>query len=429
VKNVSNPSSSFCKFSTGNLETLANCEAEVREELKTFHKNHYFAENMTLCVLGKESIQELEDMITRLFSQVPSSSGEEVEGSSSIVGFDGIPFSTEHIGRSVRILPIAQNHEVEVLFPLPPTKPHYTQKPSRLLSHLIGHESKGSILSELKRRGLASTLMAGLARDYSSWSLFSVKVRLTDLGFERVGEVLDIVFSYTLLIQEALNSSEESGKQQEIEDEHLFLAKPLIEQLKLVYDEAKQLGDNEFLFTSKYSASQTVSTFAENMKDYAGQHTMSGDYKFFDKELNTPLIKLFSDCLVKENCILLLSSPTYQEIEGELECTDEWYGTRYGVLETSHPSNPLSAVEPPQLSEHLHFPLPNPYIASNFQVVEDPMADNLEGNSMELEIPQLIYSDPHIRFPYHPKDCYFSFFLGLSTSISSRMRFPKPSYI
>jgi hypothetical protein len=47
---------------------------------------------------------------------------------------------------------VKEQHEVTVTFPLPPLRRYYTTKPETYISHLVGHEGLGSLLSALKVR-------------------------------------------------------------------------------------------------------------------------------------------------------------------------------------------------------------------------------------------------------------------------------------
>ena len=60
------------KFSVGSLTTLADkSDMTVRDALLAFYNQHYSANTMTLVVLGRESLPELEGMVQQLFSAVP----------------------------------------------------------------------------------------------------------------------------------------------------------------------------------------------------------------------------------------------------------------------------------------------------------------------------------------------------------------------
>ena len=74
------------------------------------------------------------------------------------------------------------------LFQLPSLTKQYRSKADEYLSHLVGHEGKGSLLSALKAKGWASELSAGVGesgydRNTAAY-VFEVHINLTQAGFE-----------------------------------------------------------------------------------------------------------------------------------------------------------------------------------------------------------------------------------------------------
>ena len=74
------------------------------------------------------------------------------------------------------------------LFQLPSLTNQYRSKADEYLSHLVGHEGKGSLLSALKAKGWASELSAGVGesgydRNTAAY-VFEVHINLTQAGFE-----------------------------------------------------------------------------------------------------------------------------------------------------------------------------------------------------------------------------------------------------
>ena len=74
------------------------------------------------------------------------------------------------------------------LFQLPSLTNQYRSKADEYLSHLVGHEGKGSLLSALKAKGWASELSAGVGesgydRNTAAY-VFEVHMNLTQAGFD-----------------------------------------------------------------------------------------------------------------------------------------------------------------------------------------------------------------------------------------------------
>jgi hypothetical protein len=51
------------------------------------------------------------------------------------------------------VKPIKDLREIEIVFPLPDQLPNYEKNPGSYVAHLIGHESNGSVLALLKKKG------------------------------------------------------------------------------------------------------------------------------------------------------------------------------------------------------------------------------------------------------------------------------------
>ena len=89
-----------------------------------------------------------------MFSQIPNQSFEHTDISAPIIQPDRLP-------EIVRIKPLATLRQLDVSFPVGDYRDLYRAKPLGYLGNLVGHEGEGSLLSALKREGLAQSLSAG----------------------------------------------------------------------------------------------------------------------------------------------------------------------------------------------------------------------------------------------------------------------------
>lgn len=103
----------------------------------------------------------------------------------------GVSAVTCHVlqGGQVTVCPsVKEGHQVMALFQLPSLTNQYRSKADEYLSHLVGHEGKGSLLSALKAKGWASELSAGVGesgydRNTAAY-VFEVHMNLTQAGFD-----------------------------------------------------------------------------------------------------------------------------------------------------------------------------------------------------------------------------------------------------
>lgn len=76
------------------------------------------------------------------------------------------PFDESNLGNLYRIVPVKNKNKVVFMWILSSFEEHYKNSPGRYLSHLIGHEGPGSLLSLLIREGLALELSCGSEDKY-----------------------------------------------------------------------------------------------------------------------------------------------------------------------------------------------------------------------------------------------------------------------
>ena len=157
-QSLSNPKHPFCRFSTGNLETLkTGPEARginVRDKFIEFYEKHYSANLMKLCVLGREPLDVLQTWVVEHFSAVKNKNLEHNRW------VDEVPFTKEQLGSQVFAKPVMDLRELILSFPFMEQEHLYDSQPSRYISHLIGHEGPGSVMAYIKSKGWANGLDA-----------------------------------------------------------------------------------------------------------------------------------------------------------------------------------------------------------------------------------------------------------------------------
>ena len=72
----------------------------------------------------------------------------------------------------------------------------YKSKPGDYFSHLIGHEGEHSLLSYLKKEGLALSLSTWPENSLNCFSFIQVDINLTKKGLEHYDLVLQAFYTY-----------------------------------------------------------------------------------------------------------------------------------------------------------------------------------------------------------------------------------------
>lgn len=68
----------------------------------------------------------------------------------------------------------------------------YSYQPGHYLSHLIGHEGPGSLLSELKSKGWVNSLLAGPSGGSRGFDFLAIQVDLTQSGMGKLPFVVTV---------------------------------------------------------------------------------------------------------------------------------------------------------------------------------------------------------------------------------------------
>lgn len=181
-------------------------------------------------------------------------------------------------------------------------------KPDQYLSHLLGHEGKGSLLSYLRKKLWAVDLAAGTDSSGMGstklFSLFNICVHLTEDGFDHLDEVLQAIFSYLKLLQ--LTGPKES-----------------------IFREIQTIEANAFRFANERDALDNVEDLVISLKQYPAKHILTGDCLFFEYDANA-IQQIIDELNSRKFNIMITSTRRYNE-NITYEQTENWFGTMYTV--------------------------------------------------------------------------------------------------
>jgi secreted Zn-dependent insulinase-like peptidase len=354
-----NPAHPASRFNIGSQETLADrAEGSIRQELIDFYQQQYSANLMTLVVLGKEPLEQLEQWVQKKFAAVPNH--ERIA-----LSVEQPQFKPTQLPARLNVTPIKDEHSVSLLFPLPAVKSYYQAKPTQYISYILGYEGKGSLLSLLKQNGWANSLWAGLGRGSDSEASLMVSVDLTPSGVEVVDTVISKVFDTIQLMQ--------SGGIPE-----------------RLFDEQQRLAEIGFRFQETSEPISTVRHLAALMNDYPTADLLRGPYTI--SEYKPELIERFLGYLRPDNVMITVSSQAVAT-----DKTAPWFDTPYQ----------LSAVSPEQLQQWrdeaidpaLSIPAQNHFIPEQLSLQETA--------AETAAIPSLIENEAGLRL-WHQLDTSFS---------------------
>lgn len=175
------------KFSTGDKNTLGG--RDVREKLLGFYKRNYSANLMKLVVYGKEDVDKMSRFVEETFGGIPNQNLQPFR-------LTELPFDENNLGNMYKVVPIKNVNTVEYLWFLPSYEHEYKNSPGEYISHLLGHEGPGSLLSFLKKEGLVLSLSSSHSEMFQLYSNLSVRLSLTDKGLENIPKITGYLLYY-----------------------------------------------------------------------------------------------------------------------------------------------------------------------------------------------------------------------------------------
>ena len=297
-RSTSGPQHPYHKFATGSYKLLHDDPisrgVKIREAFINFYKTHYSANRMKLAVLGKESLDDLESWVYEFFSDVKNQDLPQLR-------WDGVPIcSEEDIRTQMFVKPVMDQRKLDIFFPYPDEEDLYASRPSRYISHLIGHEGPGSILAYIKDKGWATSLSAGVNPICPGSAIFSVNTRLTESGLKNYREIVKVIFQYIAMVKE-------QPPQQ------------------WIVDEMSKLAEVDFTYRQKIPASTTVSGLSGTMQRPIPRDQLLSAQSLIRK-FNPEAIILGLEALNPENFRLSVVS---QEFADVVDRKEKWYGTEY----------------------------------------------------------------------------------------------------
>ena len=333
LKAILNQAHPYSTFQTGNLETLN--KPGVRDRLVTFYNEHYSANIMTLVVLGKEPLAELEKWVVSKFSAVENRDVEPLTIDEPLFVPDSLPMQ-------LNIVPNKERRGLTLTFPVTPTRTLYRAKPAYYVGSLLGYEGPGSLLSTLKSRGWADGINAGTGINLDDAATFSIGMALTEKGLDHIDEIVSLVFAQ-------IRNLKTHGVNQ------------------WAFDEQRQLADLAFRFQDQADPSDKVLELATSLHFFPAQEVIRAPYLLEDFE--PALIQRLIDELTPQRLLLTLVAKDLATNR-----VTAYFDSPYAVspIEESR----LQLWRSSEVPETLRLPEPNPFIPTDLSLL--PEQDNYD---------------------------------------------------
>ncbi|HJM84696.1 MAG TPA: insulinase family protein, partial [Candidatus Marinimicrobia bacterium] len=339
-RNIYNSDHPSNHFEIGSLETLEKVDRQV---LLDFHKKYYSANQMALALLSKYPIADMEIWAHTYFSEIKNNQAPDIE-------YPPVYLSEKDALRLIRVKPVKDKKELGLEFPLPiDLYQYYDSKPMSILGSLMGHEGKGSLLSFLKDKGLATGLNGGGSPDTPDYGSAGVNIQLTEKGVSNYQEVLGYFFSYVDMLKK------EGFK-------------------NYIFNEQQTIAKLEEVYSDKGEGAWKAISFANNLAFYPMDIAHRVEYHFGNPDPEAYL-KVLS--YIHPKNMLCVLSDSRQETPLE----EFWYKSNYNYEEIE--GSVFDKLSAPTMYAELHLPEPNLYLPENANLLSG--SNNVSQDPILLE--------------------------------------------
>mmetsp|Transcript_26597 Transcript_26597/g.51833 ORF Transcript_26597/g.51833 Transcript_26597/m.51833 type:complete len:1003 (-) Transcript_26597:623-3631(-) len=370
------------RFGTGNLYSLKEVPEKAgtntRQHLLDFYKSKYSANIMKLAVLGREDLDTLEAWVREYFAAVPNSDIEPLQGTKG----DGDPFDAGW-KRVYRIIPVKERRKLVLFFPCPNTYDVYRTKPHRLISHCIGHEGPGSLLSLLKKKGWATELGAGTGTQSTHFAIFEISIKLTEQGLPNYLEIISLVFQYFNVCFRKGSHADRS---------------------RILEEEAK-IQELNFRYRTKVREDDWTEQLCCNLTRYAKEDAICGPDLFFEQADQAGIDKIMDDYFHPANMRAHLVAPEKEQpgLPADAKWEEEfWYKSKYLAFDIDAKHTAAWTSSDLKCDDSLHLPNPNPYTPDSSEMKKGSVVGD---NEAEVA-PSLILDTPTLKL-WHLFDTSF----------------------
>ena len=330
LKEVTNPSHPFSKFTVGNLDTLAEQgEESLRSAAVDFYQQYYSANAMSLVVLGKEPVDELAQWVKQKFSPVRNRHLPHYELTTPLFANGTLPLRLD-------VAPVKEVRSLSISFPVGNPRAHLDSQPLHLIGDILGHEGEGSLYQYLQTKGWAESLSAGIGIEYNGGGLFGIKVALTEAGLKHVDDVADAIFyALTLLREQGVAKSR--------------------------FEEQQLINHLDFEYLEQVSAIRYVMDLSSRMKLYKPENILRGPYSL--EIYDQPAINAYLNSMRPENALVSVTAPKFVGVT-----ESKYYGTPYTAKKIA--AEQIERWNGIAVIDAIKIPAPNSFIPQDFSLLE-----------------------------------------------------------
>ncbi|EGG21700.1 Insulin-degrading enzyme [Cavenderia fasciculata] len=345
----------LAQFATGSLETLKPSK-ELRESVIAFYDKYYSANQMSLCIIGRESIDELEQLAVKYFASIKNKNIE----------YPRFPaLSLPQGGTRIDMVPASNSDSITFAWPMTNPKMTHSHRYKNdmigMISHFLGHESRGSLFSVLKAEDLAYSLVSGPLPLQETVEYFYVWMNLTEKGLKNIDTI--IAYLYQAIAQ--------------IDTIPQYLFNEVKTHANILWENLDKAPPMEY---SKYITSNLC-------KLIEPKYLLK--YPYLSDHLDTAAISEFKSMFTYQNMVVLSESKSYQ---GKTVLIDKYYGVEFSKTKVTE--DDVARWKSVPKHKDIYMPKENPFLPTDFAIRNE--------QSQVVPDPEIIHNEEGIELHFAP---------------------------
>ncbi len=351
------------RFSIGTLDTLKDHDGlKLQNALRDFHKTWYVSENIALVLVSSDPLEDMANQVKEMLGGIPTKPAPTRPTPPDVYG-------PSDKGKRVDMQSITQRHELRLTFPITPDASALYHKSDYYLTHLLGHESSGSLHSLLMGKEWIQRLFTSSTNERFHREIV-LSLELTDKGYGHIDEIIGLVFDALQLI-----------KAQGVKDEY--------------FQEMKQQLEQNFAYMPMTDPQATAVDLVTKIFEREPADLIRVDpakLTFQPEKIQGILAEM-----VPENMIVEVSSDNPLPEGATDQRVEPWMGMPYSVRPLT--KEQLAYFHDSAIDEGLSLPKPNRFMAENLTLNKEQQSRVPEKVSDISDMDVWVYHDHSFAVP------------------------------
>jgi secreted Zn-dependent insulinase-like peptidase len=295
---TANQSHPHHRFTIGNLDTLVDGEMTLQEALRSFYETHYVGRNMYfVAVMPKDNTVLKAKTLEKL---------SRIERGKKSIEVHQPYLSAKEKATYVSVKTLANTYVLGIDFPVQISKQDYHYVDTSYISSLIGNESPGTMIDQLKENRLIEGFSVGSRRVSDSEVIVSFQIDMTELGYQNVDQVISAS-------QQAIQLAKKQG----------------IERWR--FHEMQKIGTLSYLYQDNEDAMSQVNYYVSALSEYQPEELNKARFVTNLYQYDADRIEDALSQMQLENARIMLLGPDVETTE-----IDPYFGVEYQVEKLSN---------------------------------------------------------------------------------------------